>query len=102
LRAGVLSNAAEFKFWRLDKKLFPAAIVARNHFIKFIKQTVYRKMMEKEQKQDIFSTLVHSKDEDTGTVFSKEELAAETANLISAGRWCFPLVKRMLYVGLIA
>ncbi|KAI9818756.1 MAG: hypothetical protein M1827_007576 [Pycnora praestabilis] len=85
LRAGVLSNAAELKFWRLDKKIFPATIVARNHFIKFIKQTVYRKMMEKEQKQDIFSTLVHSQDEATGTVLSKEELAAETANLISAG-----------------
>ncbi len=85
LRAGVLSNAVELKFWRLDKKMFPAAIVARNHFIKFIKATVYRKMMEKEQKQDIFSTLVHSKDETTGTVLSQEELAAETANLISAG-----------------
>lgn len=86
VRAGVLSNAAEIKFRRLDKTLFPAAIIARNHFIKFIKETVYKKMIEKVQKEDIFSTLVHSRDETTGTKLSKEELAAETANLISAGK----------------
>lgn len=85
VRAGVLSNAAELKFWRLDKKLFPAAIVARNHFIGFIQKTLYKKMTEKERQQDIFSTLVHSQDEATHTGLSKEELAAETANLISAG-----------------
>lgn len=85
VRAGVLSNAAELKFWRLDKKLFPAAIMARGHFINFIKKTVYKKMMEKERQSDIFSTLVHSQDEVTQTRLSQEELAAETANLVSAG-----------------
>lgn len=85
VRAGILANAAELKFWRLDKKLFPAAITARGHFINFIKKTVYKKMMEKERQSDIFSTLVHSQDEATQTRLSQEELAAETANLISAG-----------------
>lgn len=85
VRAGVLTNAAELKFWRLDKKLFPAAIIARGHFINFIKKTVYRKMTEKERQPDIFSTLVHSQDEATQTRLSQEELAAETSNLISAG-----------------
>lgn len=85
LRAGILSNAAELKFWRLDKKLFPTAIIARNHFIKFIQGTVYKKVTQMDKTQDIFSTLVRSKDENTDTSLSKEELAAETANLISAG-----------------
>lgn len=59
-------------------------------------------MMEKEQKQDIFSTLVYSKDETTGTVLSKEELAAETANLISAGTWRCLSVTRIILVASIA
>ncbi|KAH8812508.1 cytochrome protein [Xylogone sp. PMI_703] len=85
VRAGVLSNAAEIKFRRMDKTLFPKAIIARGKFIKFIKETVFKKMTEKERKEDIFSTLVHLKDADTGTKLSPEELGAETANLISAG-----------------
>ncbi|KAL4941785.1 hypothetical protein BDV06DRAFT_235814 [Aspergillus oleicola] len=85
VRAGVLSNAPEIKWKRFDKKLFIPSIIARGKFIMFIKETVYKKVMEEEKKSDIFSTLVHSRDEESGTQLSQAELAAETANLISAG-----------------
>ncbi|KAL4792643.1 cytochrome P450 [Aspergillus venezuelensis] len=85
IRAGVLSNAPEIKWKRFDKKLFIPSIIARGKFIIFIKETVYKKVMEKENKSDIFSTLVHSRDEQSETQLTQAELAAETANLISAG-----------------
>ncbi|KAL4883331.1 cytochrome P450 [Aspergillus karnatakaensis] len=85
IRAGVLSNAPEIKWKRCDKKFFPHSIIARGKFIMFIRSTVSKKVEEKERKPDIFSTLVHSKDETTGTQLTQAELAAETANLISAG-----------------
>ena len=90
IRVGILSNFPKLRFHRLDKKLFPTAIMARGHSITFIKQTVGYKMTQKEKTQDIFSTLVHSKDEATGTKLTMEELAGETANLIAAGRLSFP------------
>ncbi|KAL4870549.1 hypothetical protein BDV12DRAFT_207590 [Aspergillus spectabilis] len=85
IRAGVLANAPEIKWKRCDKRFFPSSIIARGKFIQFIRSTVSKKVEEKDQTPDIFSTLVHSKDEATGTQLTQAELAAETANLISAG-----------------
>ncbi|KIA75653.1 cytochrome P450 [Aspergillus ustus] len=85
IRAGVLSNAPEIRWKRCDKRFFIPSIIARGKFIMFIRATVQKKMSETEKKPDIFSTLVHSRDETTGTQLSQAELAAETANLISAG-----------------
>lgn len=76
---------AEIKWQRLDKKLFIPSIIGRGHFIMFIRQTVQTKMMKKEPEGDIFSKLVHTKDEETGSGLDQEALAAETANLIAAG-----------------
>ncbi|KAL2850217.1 cytochrome P450 [Aspergillus pseudoustus] len=85
IRAGVLSNAPEIRWKRCDKRFFIPSIIARGKFIMFIRATVQKKMGETEKKPDIFSTLVHSRDETTGTQLTQAELAAETANLISAG-----------------
>ncbi|KAH7109592.1 putative cytochrome P450 [Dendryphion nanum] len=61
---------------RLDKRLFPRSIQARNKFVKFNADIANR---------DIFSFFQNAKDPMTGRGYKIKELAAETATLIVAG-----------------
>ncbi|KAH8588193.1 cytochrome P450 [Bisporella sp. PMI_857] len=75
VRVSVLVQAAELRFWRLDKKLFPASIKARDSFVKF----------QKSDYKDILSLVQNVHDPETGEKFTTNEIAAESATLVVAG-----------------
>ncbi len=83
IRVSVLAQAPEFKFWRLDKKLFPQSIQSRNKFVKFVTKMLQDRLAlsSRENPKDIFSFLANAKDPDSGDAFSSTELGAESATL---------------------
>lgn len=83
-RVSVLVQAPEITFKRMDKKLFPEAILARNQFLKFVKMVVTDKMQAKPGK-DVFNILASAKDPETNQGFNMLELGAESISLIVAG-----------------
>lgn len=86
VRVSILLQAAQLRFWRLDKKLFPLAIAARNKFIKWVTGLLGRRMTAQNlPSKDIFSYIQEAKDPETGRSFSKTELGAESTTLIVAG-----------------
>lgn len=88
VRISVLIQAAELRFWRLDKKLFPASIKARDSFVKFVSEMVTSRLSSKRSDyQDILSLVQNAHDPETGEKFSTKEIAAESATLVVAGMW---------------
>lgn len=86
VRISVLTQAAELRFWRLDKKLFPASIKARNTFVSFLsKMLVGRLSSQKTDYEDILSLVQKARDPETGEKFGPKEIAAESSTLIVAG-----------------
>ncbi|KAF2149255.1 cytochrome P450 [Myriangium duriaei CBS 260.36] len=83
-RISVLVHIPELIFQRLDKKLFPRAIVARNYFIKFIKQLVGDRLQAKD-KTDVFSILLTAKDPETKKELNHYEIIAESTTMLVAG-----------------
>ena len=94
----VILQAPELTFRRLDKKLFPASIVARNKFLKFLNnmvssrvqrtqylETASEKTKGNKMAGDIFSLFQNARDPETGKGFGIEELSGESATLIVAG-----------------
>lgn len=95
VRVSVLFQAAEVKFWRLDKRLFPAAIKARDMFVQFVAKTVSNRLAlhkSGREAQDIFSFLCKAQDPDGGDALTTRELGAENATLIVAGKKLFYLL----------
>lgn len=87
IRLSVLVQAPEVAFRRLDKRIFPDAIVARNKFVKFIKKILNDRLKAFEpESKDIFSFLLQAKDPVTGNGLIMGELSTETATLIVAGK----------------
>lgn len=89
VRVSVLIQAPEMNFWRLDKRLFPEAIKARNRFVKFIAKTLHSRLVlakSGENVQDIFWFLMQAKDPQGEDALTTNELGAESATLIVAGK----------------
>jgi cytochrome P450 len=86
IRMSVILQAPELKWQRLDKKLFPQSIRARNIFVKFVSGVLGGRMKQSQaQEKDIFSFFQNAVDAETGKGFGVDELAAETATLVVAG-----------------
>jgi cytochrome P450 len=86
VRMSVLLQEAKLHWLRLDKRLFPRSIQARNRFVKFVSGVLSQRIKNADiANGDIFSFFQNAKDPMTGRGFEMKELAAETATLIVAG-----------------
>ncbi|RAK71487.1 cytochrome P450 [Aspergillus fijiensis CBS 313.89] len=86
VRTGVLLQAGELATRRLDRKLFPQAIIGRNFFIKFVNQLLKKRMSAKPLKRkDVFSFLLDAVDPETQQGFTPAEIGAESTTMIVAG-----------------
>lgn len=86
IRMSVILQAPELTFRRLDKRLFPGSILARNRFLKFVGSVIAtRSKIVSKGKDDIFSFLQSAKDPETGKGLGIAELLGESATLIVAG-----------------
>ncbi|KAL9120074.1 MAG: hypothetical protein Q9187_003369, partial [Circinaria calcarea] len=86
VRLSVLMQAPEVGFKKLDAKLFPKAITARNEFVTFVRNMLSDRLKPTTGEfKDIFSYLQNAKDPATDRGLSVKELSTETATLIVAG-----------------
>lgn len=86
IRVSSILQAPILKAFRLDKLLFPRAIVARNLFLGFVGKLLRdTKKNDRSQRKDLFEMLSHAKDPETGKGFSPEEIIAESVTLVVAG-----------------
>jgi cytochrome P450 len=86
IRVSSILQAPILKAFRLDKLLFPRAIVARNMFLGFVGKLLRdTKKNDRSQRKDLFEMLSHAKDPETGIGFSREEIIAESVTLVVAG-----------------
>lgn len=86
VRTSVLVQAPEVLSFRLDKRLFPAAIQGRNRFLGFLAELLKgRYARPKSDRYDVFTFLLGAKDPDTGEGLKGAEIGAESATLIIAG-----------------
>jgi cytochrome P450 len=86
VRIGTLLQEPALNIGRLDKWLFPAAIVARNRFVKFIAQTVEKKVKYSDPKtKDVFSVLLSPSSKEKDGRLGPKLAAAEAATFIVAG-----------------
>ncbi|MCJ1316869.1 hypothetical protein MMC15_002190 [Xylographa vitiligo] len=86
VRTSVLVQAAELSTRRLDRHLFPQAILARNRFISFVSRLLKARMSaEPLKRRDVFSFLLSAKDPETQQSLSMAEIGAESTTLIVAG-----------------
>jgi cytochrome P450 len=86
IRVASILQAPILKAFRLDKLLFPRAIVGRNMFLNFVGKLLRdTKKNDRSQRKDLFEMLSHAKDPETGNGFSPSEIIAESATLVVAG-----------------
>jgi cytochrome P450 len=86
IRVASILQAPILKTFRLDKLLFPRAIVARNMFLNFVGKLLRdTKKNDRSQRKDLFEMLSRAKDPETGNGFSPSEIIAESATLVVAG-----------------
>ncbi|KAL3420507.1 cytochrome p450 [Phlyctema vagabunda] len=84
-RVSVIIQAPGITFRRLDKKLFPRAILARNQFLHFMKKVVTDRMAAKVDSKNVFANLAVARDPETNQGFTMLELGAESISLLVAG-----------------
>ena len=86
VRVSAVLQAPGLKFCRLDKMLFPKAIMARDLFIGFVGKLLRDiRRADRSGKKDLFATLSTAKDPETGSGFTQEEIIAESTTLVVAG-----------------
>lgn len=87
IRTTVLLYFPKLTFWRLDKKLFPASIIARNAFLKFMGKLLHERYQLKPSadSRDVLSALLKVRDEDTGKGLTTEQVNADSTTLVIAG-----------------
>jgi cytochrome P450 len=86
VRTGVLLQAGELATRRLDRKLFPQAILGRNFLIRFVNKLLKNRMSAKPLKRkDVFSFLLDAVDPETKQGFTPAEIGAESTTMIVAG-----------------
>jgi cytochrome P450 len=87
VRISTVVQADELGRWKVDRRLFPRAILARNTFIRFVGRLLHRRMNVAPMKRDdIFTYLLDAKDEETDKGFTTAEIGAEATTLIVAGK----------------
>ena len=86
IRVSSILQAPILKAFRMDKLLFPRAIVARNIFLGFVGKLLRdTKKNDRSQRKDLFEMLSHAKDPESGNGFTPEEIIAESVTLVVAG-----------------
>ncbi|KAF2474320.1 cytochrome P450 [Lindgomyces ingoldianus] len=86
IRVASILQAPILKMFRMDKLLFPQAIVARNVFLRFVGKLLRdTKKNDRTQRKDLFEMLSHAKDPESGKGFTPEEIIAESTTLVVAG-----------------
>lgn len=99
VRMSVILQAPELMWARLDRKLFPKSIAARNRFLKFLGSMIAARLQKSKTSHnqsdtpegvpqrdgDIFALYEKARDLETGKGFSTKELTAESATLVIAG-----------------
>ncbi|KAK7514329.1 cytochrome P450 [Phyllosticta citriasiana] len=89
VRIGSVGHAPQLLWKRLDRKLFPKAIIGRNRFLGFTKQMLQdiaaKDRLGTRSHNNIFSALMKATDPETGSGFSLPEVASESTTLIVAG-----------------
>ncbi|QKX59054.1 uncharacterized protein TRUGW13939_06184 [Talaromyces rugulosus] len=87
VRLSVLLQEPKFLILNLDRWLFPASIVGRDLFVRFIRKLLKQRIQARgtTTSADIFSFLEKCKDPDTGKELSPMELSTETALFVVAG-----------------
>lgn len=92
VRMSVILQAPELMWARLDRKLFPQSIAARDKFLKFLRTMIATRMKSKKSAtsetaphDDIFALFEKAHDPETGKKFGATELTAESATLVVAG-----------------
>ena len=86
IRVGVMIPLHEYKGTYLDLWLFRSAIIARYTFIAFVKKLLADKSAEdktKSQRRSVYDILMRARD---GEGLTPVEIAAESTNLILAGK----------------
>lgn len=87
VRTTVLLYLPKLVIGRLDKRLFPASIKARNTLLRFIGKLLYeRSQLSAPIRKDIFSILQTAKDANTGKGLQSDEIGAESTTLVIAGK----------------
>ncbi|TLD11452.1 hypothetical protein PspLS_11924 [Pyricularia sp. CBS 133598] len=94
-RMAGLVQAPYFARLKVDKYFFRTAIFARNRFLKFLGRMLSIRLERLSQGEDcksgdnengdLFSNLAAATDPETGSKFTADELAAESATLVFAG-----------------
>jgi cytochrome P450 len=95
VRMSFLIQFPQFAKLKIDKYMFPEAIVARNRFVKFVSRVVGERLGKfkntassdkvNSEAADVFANLAAAKDPETGQGFTLNEIAAESTTLIVAG-----------------
>ncbi|KAJ5714392.1 cytochrome P450 [Penicillium malachiteum] len=87
VRVGCLIEAGGSKNLKIDKYLFPAAIAARNQFVKFVNDIIRQgmAMSAKGSMKGAFALLRDAVDPETQEPLSFKELCGESATLVVAG-----------------
>ncbi|OJJ08116.1 hypothetical protein ASPVEDRAFT_144252 [Aspergillus versicolor CBS 583.65] len=87
VRVGCLIEAGGSKNMKIDKYLFPAAIAARNQFVKFVNDIIRQgmAMSGKGSLKGAFALLRDATDPETQEPLSFKELCGESATLVVAG-----------------
>ncbi|EKG10371.1 hypothetical protein MPH_12470 [Macrophomina phaseolina MS6] len=85
IRVSVLMQALELRFARLDRRLFPKSILARNSFLKFVGKLLRDRKQKPTDTDDLFSLLANMKDPETQSTLSPDQIAAESTTLVVAG-----------------
>ena len=85
-RTTILLYLPELIIGRLDKRLFPASIKARNILLRFIGKLVHERLQVlAPERKDVFSVLQSAMDLNTGKGLQMDEIGAESTTLIIAG-----------------
>ena len=89
IRVGVMIPLHFLKGSKLERFLFPSSIVARYKFIGFVRNLLAEKKAEEkvEERRSIYSILMGARD---GEGLSDNAIAAESTNLITAGKPLIP------------
>lgn len=87
IRTTVLLYFPSLMWRRLDKKLFPKSILARNSFLKFMGTLLRERysMKPSADSKDVLSALLKVRDVDSGKGLSTEQVNADSTTLVIAG-----------------
>lgn len=86
IRTTVLLFLPGLVFGRLDKKLFPACIKARNAFLYFIGKLLHERLkITSPQRKDVFSLLVNVNKKAGKEAMGQDQLGADSTTLVIAG-----------------